>query len=472
MSGGRGTGGAAPVALVGGRVALLLGPDLGSSLLAKMKEAVFAEDPVEAVVRVLSSVIRQLPSFGCVIRDEVGIRLLLRGSVTAVIRTYSGPERKVAGEAVSTWAEHVIRDPREVVIVASAPSPDASTLVLLFESPKPSRRRSRPTVQASGRDERSREVGAYPSGAVEPIPWSPPPEPHRSDETIVTPAPMSRPEPRPPAPPVPVSRPPAPRPPPARPPVADEGEVDFSHLLDETQYRGVEAAAVRDDLSERRRRAPCVEHEPSLLGDSDRTRPPIGPPPNDPRGRPFDDNEGDHDGDTVAARGTAGPPARESRMPTRPQVQAVRCAAGHSNPPLGQSCRLCGQPIVDRAIKLVDRPSLGRLRFDDGLVVELDRPLLVGRKPDHQPVPPINGESPGIVALPDPDKALSRLHLEVQIEDWHVLVVDRGSANGTLVEIPGHDGEALRPNQRCMIIAGTRVTLAEAASLTYEVDGW
>jgi len=64
---------------------------------------------------------------------------------------------------------------------------------------------------------------------------------------------------------------------------------------------------------------------------------------------------------------------------------------------------------------------------------------------------------------------ISREHLEVRLEGWHVQVCDLGSTNGTEVTLPGAAPQRLHPHEPATIEPGTVVTLAEVASFTYEV---
>ena len=160
--------------------------------------------------------------------------------------------------------------------------------------------------------------------------------------------------------------------------------------------------------------------------------------------------------------------AAEQAQGAGPTVLAVRCDHGHLNPPEAETCRYCGEVIRIRSIAVVSRPSLGRLRFDIGKMVELTGPLLVGRKPpsDEQ----VNGETATAVLIPDPDQLLSRLHLEVRLEGWQVLVVDRRSVNATYVTAPGKAQLQIRPGEPQPIVPGTTVSLGDIVSFVYEVD--
>jgi hypothetical protein len=185
-------------------------------------------------------------------------------------------------------------------------------------------------------------------------------------------------------------------------------------------------------------------------------------------GDPAIDQSGDHDGHTVslaALRAMGAAPSSSAGAATGPQVHAVRCPAGHINSQNASTCRRCRAVIVDRSVQLLPRPSLGQLRFADGMVVELDRTLYLGRNPKAATQVP---DGVGVVSIPDPEKALSRLHTEVRLEDWHVYVVDRRSANGTTVQLPGEKAVLLRAEEPMLIVPGAQIDLG-VAWFQYEV---
>jgi hypothetical protein len=151
-------------------------------------------------------------------------------------------------------------------------------------------------------------------------------------------------------------------------------------------------------------------------------------------------------------------------------LQAVFCVVGHPNPPHAANCRQCAADIADRSVRLIAPPVLGRLRFSTGATVDLDRSLLVGRRPTTEGWP-AHHDLPALITLPDPEQALSRAHAEVRVQGWDVYVVDLGSTNGTSVELPGRELVTLRPQEPYRVLDGTRVTLGQAASFVLEVAG-
>jgi hypothetical protein len=151
-----------------------------------------------------------------------------------------------------------------------------------------------------------------------------------------------------------------------------------------------------------------------------------------------------------------------------PVVPALLCPSGHVNPPSGATCRRCGAPLPHDPVP-VPRPVLGVLRLSLGDVIALDRGVLMGRNPRTDFAGTDGEERPHVVKLPSADGDISRTHLRVTLDGWHVLVTDLNSTNGTLVTLPGRDPQQLRPGEPVPIQPGTVVTLADGIDFRYEV---
>lgn len=126
-----------------------------------------------------------------------------------------------------------------------------------------------------------------------------------------------------------------------------------------------------------------------------------------------------------------------------PRVQGILCPLMHLNDPRGLFCNICGRSLVHVTHVMVEgsRPSLGVLVLDDATVYSLDADYVIGREPELD-----EGVAAGRVRplrLGDEDDVASRVHAEVRLSDWDVIVEDRGSANGTYLAPP--DSERWEP---------------------------
>ena len=187
-------------------------------------------------------------------------------------------------------------------------------------------------------------------------------------------------------------------------------------------------------------------------------------------------------GQAVADRlGESGPVADRSgpseavtrtKPPDRigPVIPALLCPNGHVNPPSGTVCRRCGASLPPDTV-LVPRPALGVLRLSFGDTITLDRGVVMGRNPRADCPTGSTGERPHVVKLPSGDGDISRTHLQVTLDGWHVLVTDLNSTNGTLVTPPGRETQQLRPGEPTPIEPGTVVSLAQGIEFRYEVAG-
>lgn len=160
-------------------------------------------------------------------------------------------------------------------------------------------------------------------------------------------------------------------------------------------------------------------------------------------------------------------PAAAVSASAGPMVEAVLCPVGHPSPPASTDCRQCGARIASADTSTVPRPVLGHLRLSTGTEVRLDRGAVFGRAPQTSVVDAV--ERPHLVRLANAHE-ISRIHASVRIEDWTVLLQDLGSANGTFVIRPGEPPERVRPQHDVPIYPGTRVSLADAVELVYEIE--
>lgn len=161
-----------------------------------------------------------------------------------------------------------------------------------------------------------------------------------------------------------------------------------------------------------------------------------------------------------------GSPAGNSTVPTTPappaNTEPAVCEKGHKNPPNSSACFTCGGMIGADAAWNGTNTSVGAIEFPDGTVVQVDRPVRLGRQPSN----PGDGTLPVTIH----HDGLARDHVEITIDGWAVVLTDLGSETGTFVFTPGAATPArLRANTPHVLEAGTTVQLgADAVSFVYE----
>ncbi len=152
--------------------------------------------------------------------------------------------------------------------------------------------------------------------------------------------------------------------------------------------------------------------------------------------------QGEADAGRQVARPASGSPGYETDAPTVVEVplpagagsmvRGVNCPQGHFNDPRDASCRTCGAQLAPGEPEVVGpRPPLGRLTWDNGEVHDLSGATLVGRDVSQDEAV-VAGELAALVPGGQTD-SMSRVHAEIRADGWDVLVVDRGSTNGTFI---------------------------------------
>jgi len=159
-------------------------------------------------------------------------------------------------------------------------------------------------------------------------------------------------------------------------------------------------------------------------------------------------------------------------VPVGPRVRGYRCRDGHLNDPRALFCATCGIRMAESTGVFVEgpRPPLGLLVFDNGASFSLDDNYLLGREPDVDERVRIGQLRP--LVLFDTSGVISRRHVEIRLEDWDVLLVDCGSANGTLVaERDAVDWSALVPGQPIRMQPGMQVRIGERSFVFESLHG-
>lgn len=300
---------------------------------------------------------------------------------------------------------------------------------------------------------------------------------------------------------------------------ATELTGSYDHLWDKTVVRSIEDAAVRtgqeddggalaagesavpgtavqqagQDAGSQEAGQPVIAREtavpappsapaPSGLIDSvpwatggNRAPGPAVPPSFIPAPEPRQAAEGDHDGQTILKSDLPGPgaqPAGQGQDPgpgaaagNGPLVLARVCHGGHANPPTSGQCSTCGAQLPDVAVQM-PRPRLGRLRLSTGELIDLEQSLVIGRQPSVSRVQ--GGTMPRLVQVASPGGDISRSHVEVRLEGWHVMLCDLKATNGTVLIREGQPPRRLAQNEMAIILDGDIAELGDDVSLRFE----
>ena len=139
------------------------------------------------------------------------------------------------------------------------------------------------------------------------------------------------------------------------------------------------------------------------------------------------------------------PPTRRTRLQARADrtrdLEAEAPPLRPAEPDLGElehtRLRAAAEPAAAPGV---------RLRFDTGEQVDVTGDGLIGRNPNPE------AGVDHVVAIDDPERSISKVHLAFGLEaDGRLWVMDRGSTNGTVVVAP--DGHT------AVLVAGSRVTV-------------
>lgn len=166
-------------------------------------------------------------------------------------------------------------------------------------------------------------------------------------------------------------------------------------------------------------------------------------------------------GDSVEARHAAAPrPAAPARRSGAAPVMlpGQLCAHGHANSPERAQCVTCGVPLKGPT-QQVQRPSLGVIDLSSGGTFELDRSMIIGRRPRASRVS--GNDVPHLITVPSPQQDISRSHVELRLEGWHVVAIDLATTNGTTLYREGNDPVRLRSREGLVLRDGDVLDLGD-----------
>jgi hypothetical protein len=112
------------------------------------------------------------------------------------------------------------------------------------------------------------------------------------------------------------------------------------------------------------------------------------------------------------------------------------------------------------------RATDARLVLSTGLVVALDRPVLIGRAPQAMRLG--SRDLPRLVAVPSPQQDISRTHAEIRLVGDDVLVTDLDSTNGVYLLAAGLGARRLHPGEPTALAPSETVDLGDGVTFTVE----
>ena len=139
------------------------------------------------------------------------------------------------------------------------------------------------------------------------------------------------------------------------------------------------------------------------------------------------------------------------------------CPVGHANPPERSTCSVCSQQLQGGPCS-VERPPLGGVEISSGGSFLLDRSAVIGRRPRASRVS--GSDVPQLITVPSPQQDVSRSHLELRLEGWHVLAVDLGTTNGTTLHRDGQEPRRLSARESIVLQDTDRLDLGDGVILT------
>jgi len=150
---------------------------------------------------------------------------------------------------------------------------------------------------------------------------------------------------------------------------------------------------------------------------------------------------GDHDGSTISL------------------AEARRLRASSAAPDAPTEV----MPVIDGPAH--DTAAL-RIRLSTGQQVDLDRPVIIGRKPRSTRA---SGTTlPHLIAVESPSSDISRNHLEVRPEGDSVVVIDLHTTNGSTLLRPGADPVRLHPGEQTLVLGGDVIDVGDGVTVTVE----
>ncbi|WP_298744553.1 FHA domain-containing protein [uncultured Microbacterium sp.] len=445
---------------------------------------------LEALTGAFGTSLSAIPPFALAVVEPAGVRVAVRGPVEIIVDDEAGTQA-VSGEGVSTWTERFLPGARRLTVLVDGASPDgpdlpirsgvvaASAVTVTLDALVAAPREVRPETSAStphavpapGRP-------ATPAAPATPAtPAAEVPEEMRDSEEAPGGIRSSasdissgtdRAATAPAAPAIPAA--------PAA-PVAPAAE-DSEEMGDSEESAPAVPSSASDISSGGNVDAAIVTEVPLSPAASADTWMPAAteaPLPETPADE-YDLLWGETVARPITAAAVVVPEASEE---SEPAAEAPPAAPAEQPTPLGDHDGETVAVADMRAMRAAERatfestdavparrPARGRIVLSTGRVVELERPVVIGRRPKSTRTS--GAELPTLVAVDSPEQDISRSHVEIRAEGEHVLVTDLDTTNGTLLLRVGQDPVKLHPNEPTMVVAGDVLDIGDDVTVTFE----
>jgi hypothetical protein len=114
-------------------------------------------------------------------------------------------------------------------------------------------------------------------------------------------------------------------------------------------------------------------------------------------------------------------------------------------------------PGAPAAVPVVVQPARFSLQFSTGETVSVRGSGLIGRRPLPQPAETFDH----VIQIVDPERSVSKSHLEFGQHDGEFWVNDRFSGNGTVVRRDPAPAVRCEPGRRYLVARGSRVEIGD-----------
>ncbi|MFK4791042.1 FHA domain-containing protein [Microbacterium sp. ZW T5_56] len=181
-----------------------------------------------------------------------------------------------------------------------------------------------------------------------------------------------------------------------------------------------------------------------------------------------DGGTGDHDGQTVEQSFLDA--ARAAGMVADTDPDAAQTSAGFDDAPdffAEFGIDLDGDRSSDEGGDFPDgAPGGGRVVLSTGAVLELDRPLIVGRRPRIEQG--MSDDIPELITVASPTHDISRNHVEIRRDGEATTVTDLNTTNGTMLLREGDGPLRLHPGEPTMVLSGDVLDIGDDVTLRFE----